>query len=194
MRQVSVLLSVVVVVMLGSSILPSLPSATAQEATPPADCPATTPEENKELVRRWFAAVSEGSGEDVAALAADDIVYHDPSPQQDPETGGVAEWASERQQDYPDLQVSIEQLVAEDDLVASYHRFTGTQQGDLEEEQGVPATGVQSEWVAMVLFRIECGKVAEAWSLADHLGRLQRLGVISDEELRSVESVATPTP
>ncbi len=168
--------------------------AVAQEATPDADCPVTTPEQNKDLVRRWFAALSSGAGEDVAALAADDIVYHDPSPREAPQTGGTEDWASERQQDYPDLHVTVEQLIAEGDLVASYQRFTGTQEGDVEEEQGVPATGLRTEWVSMGSFRIECGKIAEIWSVADDLGRLQRLGVITDEELQSVAPVATPSP
>jgi steroid delta-isomerase-like uncharacterized protein len=168
------------------------PRAVAQEATPTADCPATTPEENKELVRRWFAALSGGTGEDVAALAADDIVYHDPSPREEPQTGGTEGWAGDRQQDYPDLEVTVEHLIAEGDLVASYHRFTGTHQGDAEEDQGVPATGLATEWVSTGIFRIECGKIAEIWAVADDLGRLRHLGVITDEELQSAEPVATP--
>jgi steroid delta-isomerase-like uncharacterized protein len=181
-----------VVMLLSSAIALSLLPATAQEATPAADCPATTPEENKELVRSWFAAVTEGAGEEVAALSAPDVIYHDPSPQKDPQTGGAAEWVDRRFQDYPDFQVTVEHLVAEDDMVAAYNRFSGTHQGDQEDAVDVPGTGVQTEWVSMALLRIECGKVAEVWSLADNLGRLQRLGVITDEELSSVEPVATP--
>ena len=45
----------------------------------------------------------------------------------------------------------------------------------------------------MGLFRIECGKIAEIWAVADELGRLQRLGVITDEELQSVTPLATPS-
>jgi steroid delta-isomerase-like uncharacterized protein len=168
--------------------------AVTQEATPAADCPATTPEENKELVQRWFAALSGGNPEDLGAIAAADIVYHDPSPAEEEQTGGSEKWADERQQDYPDLQVGVEQMVAEGEMVASYQRYTGTQAGDVEEGQGVPATGLQTEWVSMGIFRIECGKIAEIWSVADDLGRLQRLGVITAEELQSVEPVATPTP
>jgi steroid delta-isomerase-like uncharacterized protein len=164
----------------------------AQGATPSADCPATTPEENKELVRRWFEALSGGSGDDVAALAAADIVYHDPSPQEEAQAGGAGDWASNRQQDYPDLNVTVEQMIAEGDMVASYQRYAGTHEGDVEDAQGVPATGLQTEWVSMGLFRVECGKFAEIWAVADDLGRLQRLGVISEEELQSVEPVATP--
>jgi predicted ester cyclase len=167
--------------------------AIVQEATPAADCPATTTEENKELVRRWFTALSEGTGEDFAALAAPDIVYHDPSPQEEAQAGGAGEWASDRQADYPDLQVTVEHLIAEGDMVASYQRSTGTQQGDVEDDLGIPALGAPTEWVSMGIFRIACGKIAEIWSVADDLGRLRRLGVITDEELQSAAPVSTPT-
>jgi len=166
----------------------------AQEASPAADCPATTPEENKELVHRWFAALSGGTSDDVAGLTSADIVYHDPAPQEESQTGGTEDWASDRVQDYPDLQVTIEQAIAEGDMVASYQRYTGTQQGDVEDERGVPATGLTTEWVSTGFFRIECGKIAEIWAVADDLGRLQRLGVITDDELQSVGPLATPSP
>jgi steroid delta-isomerase-like uncharacterized protein len=189
--QSSALLGVALAIALFIPLLPA--RGVAQEATPAADCPATTPEENKALVERWFAALSGGASEDVANLAAADIVYHDPSPREESQTGGTEEWASDRGQDYPDLEVTVEQVIAEGDMVASYQRYTGTQQGDVEDERGVPATGLATEWVSMGLFRIECGKIAEVWAVADDLGRLQRLGVITDEELQSVEPVATPS-
>ena len=129
----------------------------------------------------------------MADLAAADIVYHDPAPREASQTGGTEDWASDREQDYPDLQVTVEQVIAEGDMVASYQRYTGTQHGDVEDERGVPATGLPTEWVSMGLFRIECGKIAEIWAVADDLGRLQRLGVITDEELQSVAPLATPS-
>ena len=188
--QASALLGVALAIALFGPLLPA--RGVAQEATPAADCPATTPEENKELVHRWFAALSGGTSDDVADLAAD-IVYHDPSPREESQTGGTGEWASDREQDYPDLQVTVERTIAEDDMVASYQRYTGTQQGDVEDERGVPTTGLATEWVSMGMFRIECGKIAEIWAVADDLGRLQRLGVITDEELQSVAPLATPS-
>jgi steroid delta-isomerase-like uncharacterized protein len=186
--------ALIVVALAIALFVPLLPArGVAQEATPAADCPATTPEENKELVHRWFAALSGGTSDDVADLAAADIVYHDPSPREESQTGGTEDWASDRTQDYPDLQVTVEQVIAEDDMVASYQRYTGTQQGDVEDERGVPAIGLATVWVSMGLFRIECGKIAEIWAVADDLGRLQRLGVITDQELQSVAPLATPS-
>jgi steroid delta-isomerase-like uncharacterized protein len=189
--QASALIGVVLVIALFVQLPPA--RGVAQEATPAADCPATTPEENKELVHRWFAALSGGTSEDVTALAAADIIYHDPSPRDESQTGGTEEWASDRAQDYPDLHVTVEQVIAEGDIVASYQRYTGTQQGDVEDKLGIPATGLSTEWVSMGLFRIECGRIAEIWAVADDLGRLQRLGVITDEELQSVAPLATPS-
>ncbi len=190
--QVSVLIGVALAIALFVPLLPT--GGVAQEATPATDCPATTPEENKALVERWFAALSGGTSNDVADLAAADIVYHDPSPREESQTGGTEDWASDREQDYPDLRVTVEHVIAEGDMVASYQRYMGTQQGDVEDERGVPTTGLATEWVSMGMFRIECGKIAEIWAVADDLGRLQRLGVITDEELRSVAPLATTSP
>lgn len=189
--QASMLLGAALAIALINPLLPA--RGMAQDATPAADCPATTSEENNALVERWFAALSSGASDDVAALAAADIVFHDPSPRDEAQTGGTEGWARDREQDYPDLQVTVEQVIAEGDMVASYQRYTGTQQGDVEDERGIPATGLATEWVSMGLFRIECGKIAEIWAVADDLGRLQRLGVITDEELQSVTPLATPS-
>jgi steroid delta-isomerase-like uncharacterized protein len=192
MYRVPVFALIAVTLIVGLGIPQPSARVVAQEATPAADCPATAPEENKELVRRWFEALSGGGAEDVAALAAEDIVYHDPSPPEETQTGGAEDWASDRGQDYPDLNVAVELLLAEGDMVASYQRYMGTQEGDVEDEMGVPATGLMTEWVSTGFFRVECGKFAEIWAVADDLGRLQDLGVITEEELQSAEPVATP--
>lgn len=169
-------------------------TAFAQDATPDAECVTTTPEENKALVEAWFAALSSGSGEGIGDLAAEDIVYHDPSPNAETQEGGAEEWADERQADYPDINVTVEQMVAEGDWVASMQRYTGTQQGDVEDDMGLPITGASAEWVSMAQFRIECGQIAEIWAVADDLSRLQQLGIITPEELASADMMATPAP
>lgn len=141
--QASMLLGAALAIALINPLLPA--RGMAQDATPAADCPATTSEENKALVERWFAALSSGASDDVAALAAADIVFHDPSPREEAQTGGTEGWARDREQDYPDLQVTVEQVIAEGDMVASYQRYAGTQQGDVEDERGIPATGLATE-------------------------------------------------
>lgn len=175
------------------ALLPPTPAAT-QQATPDAACAQTTPEQNEDLIRDWFAALAAGNSDDVAALAAPDVVYHAPSPDLSPPTDDAGTWANQRQQDYPDLAVTVEQIFATDDMAAAYTRYTGTQSGDNEDALGVPVTGRSVEWVGMANFRIECGRIAEIWSVSDDLGRLRQLGVITDEELQSAEPAATPAP
>jgi steroid delta-isomerase-like uncharacterized protein len=166
----------------------------AQEATPAAECPLPTPEENVALVLRWFTALAAGNSAEVAAVAAPDLIYHAPAPQLPPQTDAAETWANKRLQDFPDLEVTVEQVFSAGDMAASYVRFAGTHSGDAEDARGVPATGLPTEWVSMVNFRVECGKIAEVWSVSDDLGQLRQLGVISDAELQSVDPVATPTP
>ena len=65
-------------------------SAAAQDATPATDCPATSPEENKALVRRYFEAHNERNPAAVADLLSDDFVRHNLAfPQQDQPAGAA---------------------------------------------------------------------------------------------------------
>lgn len=182
----------VLIALLFSSLAFGLqPTATAQEATPAGteECAATSPEENKALVTQFYEAIGSGS---VAELMADDHVYYHPSGDETTE-GGAAGWAGDRTEDFPDVSITVEPMVAEGDMVAAYVTWAGTHQDD-DEEMGVPETGQAAEWVGVGFFRIECGKIAETWSVSDNLGRLMDLGVITEEELQSAESMATPAP
>ncbi len=68
----------------------------AQEATPAAECPLTTPEENVDLAMQWFAALAEGNSDGVQAIASPDLIYHAPSPKLPPLTDCADTWAYKR--------------------------------------------------------------------------------------------------
>ena len=76
---------------------------------------------------------------------------------------------------FPDLHVTIEDVVAEGDRVVVRTTYTGTHQADL---QGIPATGKTVSESAITIFRLANGKIAEGWLVADNLGLMQQLGVI----------------
>jgi steroid delta-isomerase-like uncharacterized protein len=67
---------------------------------------------------------------------------------------------------FPDSRFIVDDVIAEGDKVAVRHRLQGTHQAEL---QGAPATGKQAEISGIVIFRIENGKIAEAWLNADIL-------------------------
>ena len=159
-------------------------SAVTQEATPAA-CPATTPEENATLVTDLYAAVA--AGEDVAPFLAAEHTVHLPNGRD--EVDEIAGWATQYQEDFADLTITPDQVLAQDDLVAIYSTWSGTQQ-----EEGFPVTGGEAERVQTTLFRIACGTIVEVWPVVDLLGQLTDLGIITEAEWQSAEGMATPTP
>ena len=76
---------------------------------------------------------------------------------------------------FPDFQVTLEDIVAEGNLVSTRGYFTGTHLGDF---QGIPATGKTFKVNYTDLWRGENGKLVENWVQLDMLGLLQQLGVL----------------
>ena len=179
--------------LIGSVAAGAVPAGAVQDATPAAEeCPAGSPEENKALVTQFYDIVG-GSGGDLATVLAEEHVYHFPSGDQAAEPGheDTGGWVAERNEDFPDVTLTVDRIVAEGDMVAAYLTWSGTHQDD-DEETGAPETGMAAAWVSAAFFRIECGKIVETWSVADELGQLQDLGIITEEELESAEAMATP--
>jgi steroid delta-isomerase-like uncharacterized protein len=76
---------------------------------------------------------------------------------------------------FPDLQVTVQDLIAEGDKVAARYTISGTQQGEF---QGIPATGKHVTITETDIYRIVGGKIVEHWAEFDALGMLQQLGVV----------------
>lgn len=74
----------------------------------------------------------------------------------------------------PDLHVTIEDQVAEGDLVGSRHVGSGTHTGPL---QGFAPTGRYAEMTGMTITRVADGKIVEAWTSWDALGMIEQLGL-----------------
>jgi steroid delta-isomerase-like uncharacterized protein len=76
---------------------------------------------------------------------------------------------------FPDLHLTVEDMVAEDDRVITRFTSRGTQKRAFV---GIPPTGRQVTVKTIVIARIAEGKIVEQWGLDDQLGMLQQLGVI----------------
>jgi steroid delta-isomerase-like uncharacterized protein len=132
-------------------------------------------EENKALIRRW---VELWNRQNVAAV--DDMV--DPSyVRHDPNIAEMRGADAEKQlitmalSAFPDLNFTIEDLIAEGDRVVGRYTMRGTHQG---EWLGIPPTNTALTLSVMEIYRIADGKIAEQWVILDALGMLQQLGVI----------------
>jgi len=74
---------------------------------------------------------------------------------------------------FPDLSHRIEDLIAEGDRVALRTVDEGTHRGEFE---GIRATGKRVAFEVIAIYRIEAGKIAEAWEQIDLDGLRRQLG------------------
>jgi steroid delta-isomerase-like uncharacterized protein len=112
-------------------------------------------------------------------LAADCVNYE----QSNPEVRGkeaCKQWADgvrrTNLQGFPDVEIALEDLVAEGDKVAKRWIFRGTHTG---EYAGIPPTGKQVTMRGITLYRLAGGKVTELYWNYDVFGLLQQLGAIA---------------
>jgi len=174
-----------------NGLAPSLP-ATAQEATPAAECPAPSAEENAALAQR-FAEERYVNPAAFTELAAPDVIYHRSVSPDILTAAEAGQRAAEFKAAFPDVHVTVEFVTASDDTASVVWVAEGTHEGEFD---GVAPTGRRATWEGISVLRIECGRVTEFWNQTDALGLRQQLGIVSDEELADAEPVdsATPTP
>ncbi len=134
-----------------------------------------TTEENKALVQRAVEAFTRGDLAAVANLFTDDYVDHDPSRAAlPPGPEGITQAWGMMRAAFPDLEATIDDLVAERDKVAVRGHISGTHDGEL---MGMPPTGKRVTFTLIDINRIEDGRLAERWAVADMLGMLRQLGM-----------------
>lgn len=132
--------------------------------------------ENKALIRRWFEEVwNQGRAPAIDEILAETGVVHGlGSDALGP--AGFKAFHSAYRDAFPDVQIQIDDIVAEGDTVAARWSGTATHRGG---GLGVPATGRQVRFSGMVFVRVEQGKLVEGWNNFDQLGMLQQLGVVN---------------
>ncbi|MEZ4710946.1 MAG: ester cyclase [Caldilineaceae bacterium] len=74
---------------------------------------------------------------------------------------------------FPDLQASVDMMIAEGDLVMALATFTGTHEGEF---LGVPPSGNQITWSHIDINRFENGQVVEAWHIGTPGAILEAMG------------------
>ena len=138
-----------------------------------------SPEENKALVRRLIEKVwNQGNLAVFDELYAPDFLFHDPGLPQVRTREEDKRWITQTLNIFPDLHITIEDLIAEGDQVAMRWPFRGTNTGALVTPMPLPATGKQVTGSGITIVRLVGGKAVEVWNQRDTLGEMQQLGVI----------------
>ena len=130
------------------------------------------------LVRRWFEEVwNKGRAEAIEEMLAPDCIIHGLGGVEADLRGPAAfkPFFARFKGAFPDIQITVEEVIADGDRCAC--RFTGrmTHQGD---HLGVPATGRDVALEAMAVTHWRNGQIVEAWNTVDMLGMLHQIGAV----------------
>ena len=136
-------------------------------------------EENKKVVQRFWGVWEEENFVDlIDELLAPDYVNHSPgTPDQPTGPEGVKAVVSMFRSGMPDLRVTIDDMIAEGDKVATRYTVEGTHEGELF---GVPPTGRRVSIESMTVERVSGGKIIEHRRITDTLDMMQQLGVVPE--------------
>ena len=119
------------------------------------------------------------SAGDMAAfdeLIADSYVNHNmPVPGIPGTKAGFKQVVQATRQAFPDVQVHIQDMVAEGDLVVFHDTVQATSTGDF---LGIPPTGKPLGWTEIHFLRVANDQIVEHWTNFDQFGILKQLGAI----------------
>lgn len=128
-------------------------------------------EENKVIVRRFIEAYNKRNLDLFDEFIAPDYVDHTNKVDRD----GLKQLLTMAFEGFTDLHETIEEIIAEGDIVWVRVRTTGTHTG---EWRGLPPTGKKISSPGVDMYRIVNGKIAEYRNVSDQLGFLKQIGII----------------
>lgn len=132
-------------------------------------------EENKATVRRVYDIISSGNLDAFIQSLSPDYTDHSLPPGLPPGLTGTRLLMAGFLGAFPDLKVTVDDVIAEGDTVVARITSHGTHQGDF---QGIPATGRPITITGIEIFHLANGTITERWGELNILGLLQQLGAI----------------
>jgi steroid delta-isomerase-like uncharacterized protein len=135
-------------------------------------------DQNKALARRYVEEIwNQGNLSVIDELVAPNANFHDPSVPGGKFTGpeGMRQFVQIYRGAFPDVHLTINDVIAEGDKVVIRWTATGTHKGEL---MGIAPTGKRVTVTGCDIDVYQSGKVVEVWASYDMLGMLQALGVV----------------
>ena len=142
---------------------------------------------NEAVIRRWIEAYNERDLEAEADVLAPGFVAHVPAAPGP--LKGLEAWrrfSGPFAEAFPDLRLTVEDVVSEGEKVAARVAFRGTHRGG--EFQGIRPSGKEVAFSSIELNRVVGGKVEEHWVELDLLGLMQQLGAVPPPEEQQAQA------
>lgn len=132
-------------------------------------------EQNKHIARQFIAAFASADKRTLERIVAEHMVDHSLAPGQRQGRKGLMEAVEMFRLAFPDLKITIESLVADEERVSVTGKMTGTNHGAL---MGVPPTGKTASFAYMDMYGIANGQIVEVWHVEDLAGMMRQLGML----------------
>jgi predicted ester cyclase len=130
--------------------------------------------ENLETFRRLIeVGFNEGKLHELDQLVAADFVEHQYLGESGPQ--GVKSLIGQLRTAFPDLNMTIEDMVSSGDKVWARLRCQGTHKGPL---MGIPPTGRKIDTTALEVCRFSRGRLVEHWGVPDRFAAMSQLGIL----------------
>ena len=127
-------------------------------------------------VRRFYDLINGGDIDGFGGLLADDFIEHEVTPGLAPTKAGVLAFFRMNRAAFPDMRMTVDDVLASGDKVAVRVTFTGTHRGEF---MGMPATdkSVSVQLIDIMRFGDD-GLAHEHWGVMDTLAMMQQLGAV----------------
>jgi steroid delta-isomerase-like uncharacterized protein len=139
----------------------------------------STTRQNHELVRRWFEEVwNKRRAEAIDELLADDVEIYGLTENPNEPLRGKAAFKPFFEgfiKAFPDINVTVEDTIAEGDKVVARCRVRGRHSGD---GLGFPASHSEIDFSGTCTVLVKDGKFAAGWNHFDFLKMYQQIGVV----------------
>jgi steroid delta-isomerase-like uncharacterized protein len=132
--------------------------------------------ENTRWVHRWFEEVwNQGNAGAIDQMMAPDALMHGLG-EAGRDTNGpdpFKHFAARFRGAFPDVHITIDATVEQEDMIATRWTATMTHRGD---DLGIPATGRQVTVTGMSMARLRDGRMVEGWNNWDTMALMQQIG------------------
>jgi steroid delta-isomerase-like uncharacterized protein len=136
--------------------------------------------DNKAVVRRWIEAYNDRDIQQVEAdVLAPGYVAHAPAAPGPLDFEAWSQFTGAFIEAFPDVRLTVEDIVSEREKVAARVAFQGTHRGEF---QGIPPTNKEVVFSEITIDRVVDGKVQEHWFEMDLLGLMRQLGALPELE------------
>jgi len=138
------------------------------------DTRAADPRADKKNVSLWYDAFSKKDPALLDRILSKNWVDIPPAPDQPPGPAGARQILVELTTAFPDLDITIEDVLQEGNKVIVRSKISGTQRGAL---MGIPAKNRKMSIQAIDIHEFKDGKIVRTWHTEDWMSGLHQLGV-----------------